>query len=336
MQPISQLIFPSKNIESETMEITADRTDPWKMPAKPRAILDREKAIEIFKLKPNTDVAAGDRLSSAAVAREYGVGEKTVRDIWRGRTWYHETLHLDPSRPVRAKGPPGRPMGRKDRGPRRRPSSAKAPSSDNEPEIAAHVETANPPAGQEIDPFHEDWPNWARADCPMEVDAGAVPAARAAAAAPDKGNSGPHSHATATSFPAAPGILAPSSSKAGAAGPHSPGGSQTSPSPSPPPLPSAASHDPPLVAPAGHWQWPTRSRYDSERHGAQGRTAGGAGNNTAHGPGYESWYGPLACGQPHVQPHVRPPPSPSQPPGEWFGVPSTADRRGCCIPAWPL
>ena len=42
---------------------------------------------------------------SLAVARTYKVSEKTVRDIWRGRTWHHETLHLDPPRAARADAP---------------------------------------------------------------------------------------------------------------------------------------------------------------------------------------------------------------------------------------
>jgi hypothetical protein len=38
--------------------------------------------------------------SSSKVSRMYGVSEKTIRDIWVGRTWKAETRHLDPLRPL--------------------------------------------------------------------------------------------------------------------------------------------------------------------------------------------------------------------------------------------
>ena len=151
---------------------TTEETPPAclldKVPAKPRAILDREKAIEIFKLKKTCEIGRG-KLSSVAVAREYGVGEKTVRDIWRGRTWRQETCHLDPSRPLHAAGPPGRPLGRKDTAPRKRPASTKRRDNSGESSpTGVHDE-------HESDPFHEDWPNWAGANCAPEVEADAIP-----------------------------------------------------------------------------------------------------------------------------------------------------------------
>ena len=154
---------------------TTEETPPAclldKVPAKPRAILDREKAIEIFKLKKTCEIGRG-KLSSVAVAREYGVGEKTVRDIWRGRTWRQETCHLDPSRPLHAAGPPGRPLGRKDTAPRKRPASTKRRDNSGESSpTGVHDE-------HESDPFHEDWPNWAGADRAPEVEADAIPDVR--------------------------------------------------------------------------------------------------------------------------------------------------------------
>ena len=124
--------------------------------AKPRAILNREQAIEIFQLRPSENTVGTGR-SSLAVARTYKVSEKTVRDIWRGRTWHHETLHLDPSRPARADTPPGRPLGRKDSAPRRRPV----------PSLSAIAKL--PAAEVADDPFHDDWPNWHRADRSSEM-----------------------------------------------------------------------------------------------------------------------------------------------------------------------
>ncbi len=52
------------------------------------------------------------------IARTYGVSEKTVRDIWKGRTWSKETWHLDTARIVSIKRP-GRPKGCKDTRPRK-------------------------------------------------------------------------------------------------------------------------------------------------------------------------------------------------------------------------
>ena len=148
-----------------------------KAAAKPRAILDRDKAEAIFKIKKENEngLSGHKKLNSIEVARKFGVGEKTVRDIWRGRTWIQETQHLDPSRPVRAAGLPGRPLGRKDTAPRKRSVSLQS-----SPQRAKHREDGEgtSPGMDESDPFHEDWPNWAGADRPPEVGADAIPAVR--------------------------------------------------------------------------------------------------------------------------------------------------------------
>ena len=158
--------------------------------AKPKAILSYDKVIDIFKVRPNSKLArgAGSRVI-AAVALDFGISEKTVRDIWRGRTWHRETLHLDPCRPERVIALPGRPLGRKDSAPRRRGKSRRISTS--RPEVpspddtrnkgtnssetnlawspsyfsAAHCQSATPPPLFLNDPFHDDWPHWSRADC---------------------------------------------------------------------------------------------------------------------------------------------------------------------------
>ena len=70
-------------------------------PPKPRAILTSREAVAIFRHSLPAEgsssleigiIGSGKRLSAIAVARIYGVNEKTVRDIWTGRTWY---LQLD-------------------------------------------------------------------------------------------------------------------------------------------------------------------------------------------------------------------------------------------------
>ena len=79
---------------------------------KTRAILTAEQAIEIFKMKLSSQPAVRIKnLSACKVAFAYGVSEKTVRDIWKGRTWLRETMHFDPAHIVMAarRRPPGRP-----------------------------------------------------------------------------------------------------------------------------------------------------------------------------------------------------------------------------------
>jgi hypothetical protein len=78
--------------------------------SKPRARLSEAQVITIFQVKASAS-------SATKVANVYGVSEKTVRDIWKGRTWSRETSHLDTSRPLRLK-PLGRPKGSRDTKPR--------------------------------------------------------------------------------------------------------------------------------------------------------------------------------------------------------------------------
>ena len=63
---------------------------------KSRAILTAEQAIKIFQIKLSNDTAVrGQRLTSCSVARAFGVSEKAVRDIWKGRTWLRETQTIN-------------------------------------------------------------------------------------------------------------------------------------------------------------------------------------------------------------------------------------------------
>ncbi len=79
---------------------------------KTRSILTEEEAVAIFKIKiTNDSTSRSERLSAAAVARDYRVSEKTIRDIWTARTWIREIVHLDPVRAAlveRLKPPKGR------------------------------------------------------------------------------------------------------------------------------------------------------------------------------------------------------------------------------------
>ena len=85
---------------------------------KPQAILTEDKAIEIFKV--SLQRSAIEKPNASLVAREYGVNEKTIRDIWTGRTWRDETQPLAIGREPRPREKTGRPLGSKDSVPRRR------------------------------------------------------------------------------------------------------------------------------------------------------------------------------------------------------------------------
>ena len=78
---------------------------------KPQARLSQTQVVAIFQYRASNQ-------SSTKVANSYGVNEKTVRDIWTGRTWAKETWHLDPSRRVEVKTM-GRPIGCRDTMPRK-------------------------------------------------------------------------------------------------------------------------------------------------------------------------------------------------------------------------
>ena len=83
---------------------------------KPRAILSEVQAIEIFQIRLAATATpfAHPRPSPVQIASYYGVSEKTVRDIWKGRTWARETYHLDPARQLVMRNRGGRPRGSKD------------------------------------------------------------------------------------------------------------------------------------------------------------------------------------------------------------------------------
>ena len=79
---------------------------------KKRTKLSHADAISIYKAK-STSVQAN------ALGVTYGVCEKTIRDVWSGRTWAKETWHLEPARKTALKQI-GRPKGSKDSKPRKR------------------------------------------------------------------------------------------------------------------------------------------------------------------------------------------------------------------------
>jgi hypothetical protein len=79
---------------------------------KPNARLTQDQAIDIFNMKSSA-------LTAVKIAVSYGISEKAVRDIWKGRTWSRETRHLDTTSTVVLKKV-GRPIGRRDQKPRKK------------------------------------------------------------------------------------------------------------------------------------------------------------------------------------------------------------------------
>jgi hypothetical protein len=80
-------------------------TDQGDEPAIPRTAssgrtrngLNRDKAMEIYARRPDEmgfrKSRRGTMVGCEAVAVEFGVTPKTIRDIWRGRTWGEATGH---------------------------------------------------------------------------------------------------------------------------------------------------------------------------------------------------------------------------------------------------
>ena len=68
-----------------------------------RAILTKQQAVDIFMMKFTVETEAGfdtnHGIRATSVGIRYGVSEKTVRDIWKGRTWSHVTF-LTPKKNV--------------------------------------------------------------------------------------------------------------------------------------------------------------------------------------------------------------------------------------------
>ena len=79
------------------------------------------QAVEIFMFRPDISLLSRKETPSGAqVGRLYGVSEKTIRDIWTGRTWKDTTAHLDKNRPITVPKGRGRPKGSTDGKPRKR------------------------------------------------------------------------------------------------------------------------------------------------------------------------------------------------------------------------
>jgi hypothetical protein len=173
----------------------AQTCPPSVQACKTRTVLTLQQALHIFQIKQsNASSRESERESAAAVARSFGVSEKTVRDIWAGRTWVREMMHLDPARAAKAGSLklPGRPKKRAKTGEYHQSFQAKPQASaylcdcnieilsetafgtficvirdepsdlSSQSNLAMKIsKTSNAIAD---DPFHDDWPHWAGAD----------------------------------------------------------------------------------------------------------------------------------------------------------------------------
>ena len=88
-------------------------------PQKHRAILTEMQAIEIFEFRASNFIP-----HASFVAKQYGINERTVRDIWKQRTWSHCTSSLAEGLGSMPKKKLGRPIGSKDTRPRKQKLTA--------------------------------------------------------------------------------------------------------------------------------------------------------------------------------------------------------------------
>ena len=103
----ARIVMPNRITSSQT-----PRVPHGLLTGKQRARLSATDVISIF-LEKKSDAPA------TKVGLAFGISEKTVRDIWKGRTWAKETWHLEPTRQLVLKQV-GRPKGSKDSMPRRK------------------------------------------------------------------------------------------------------------------------------------------------------------------------------------------------------------------------
>ena len=117
VKTISETLFCSLSLSLRLRDLTK-QTMQHQRPRKNRAILTEQQAIEIFGFR--STISMSMMVSSASfVAKRYGVNERTIRDIWKQRTWTHATCLLAEGAGPMAKRKMGRPVGSKDTCPRK-------------------------------------------------------------------------------------------------------------------------------------------------------------------------------------------------------------------------
>ena len=129
---------------------------------KHRAILNERQAIEIFRVRYTNEVPR-IKISALIVAKRYGINEKTVRDIWKQRTWSHATGILDGSTVPMTTKKLGRPIGSKDKHHRKPELPAGSCTTSDSPTSSSTLKRCALPA------FHASRPNSERHDGPTEI-----------------------------------------------------------------------------------------------------------------------------------------------------------------------
>ncbi len=126
-----------------------------------RAKLSKTQVINIFNTKKTLP-----SISAAKLSTLYGIGEKTVRDIWTGRTWSKETQHLKRARNPQKTGGQSKVTGSSMR-PKAISVEKNLPFRDAPASLAGSVDQQLHEWDQAFwidhegdDPFHDDWNLW--------------------------------------------------------------------------------------------------------------------------------------------------------------------------------
>ena len=104
--------------QKSTTQIQALLAMQKQRPQRHRAILTEQQAIDIFRIRSES-LKPMTVSSATAVAKLYGINERTVRDIWMQRTWSNATWSLAQNTTLESRKKMGRPIGAKDSRPRK-------------------------------------------------------------------------------------------------------------------------------------------------------------------------------------------------------------------------
>ena len=131
--------------------------------SKHRTVLNEHQVIEIYKRKimyePKLTRNVNRFRSASLIAKEFDISEKTVRDIWKGRTWRNTTRPLESSSLPLLLVKIGRPKGARDKKPRKRreDSVAKRACWQGHCLWCNSNEICHVPAQSSVDAFLESW-----------------------------------------------------------------------------------------------------------------------------------------------------------------------------------
>jgi hypothetical protein len=135
-------------------------------PQKRRAILTEQQAVDIFECRSTNSISMV--VSSASfVANRYGINERTVRDIWKQRTWARTTNALAGVVGQMAEKKLGRPIGSKESRPRKKRLATGIPiSSRSQLKIVYFNDWSGTDDAQEKDSIDDQLHTWANDTSP--------------------------------------------------------------------------------------------------------------------------------------------------------------------------